>query len=614
MNGISHRFESRQVDLTCRVRSVALTIVGLAAGLTLLTGCMSSGKDAPANPYLNNDSGRTEIQTLRVFGDSYSVPSYIGTATWPRFVSAETSPALVDNYAIGGATAASTRASAFNRQLDSWSAGGAASAPRDLTVVYFGHNDIGRAGSGDNLGSAAAGYREGVSRLIDAGAAADDRRVFVTQIHDWSRNPGVPAALRDQVVAWNGFVASEANRNPNVIAVDLYTVFERLYNDPGRFGFTNVATVDAARASVDALYLDDLHFGPAGQRVIAKVFLHYLTRGWDWASRVDAGSAAAVQLENDINSGLLLANQQAATGEAPAWSLLPIGAHETSVVERLRRHALGLRNGALGDAQGNLPPGGMLLSYRLDGRAGAGDGPGQRLGVSVTHNHGPLNSRGPADWTHAETLTDSLGLHWQQDYGSLLGVTQLGFHAHRFEQHSSDRLLALTAENRDSGHSWRLSHRFSGGLDAGSVTVVPNLTLAYQQDTLHGGVMQSLYTSQVDFQRLSASHSVADLGLAVTFRPILFGNGRALHLAGTLNHEFGLHRDALEVRASEQRAPGIVQVDRVERDRLSRDHLGLSANLLLSDQLQLGLHVRVSHDRNIEDIATLSTMNAHYRF
>jgi len=608
---------SRQPVNRLRIIPAALA---LGVGIALLGGCISSGKDAPPNPYLRSDGGGVTVGTLRVFGDSYSVPSFSGTPTWPTFVAAETRAGQVDNQAIGGATAASMRPSAFNRQLDNWSTSGVPSGRRDMTVVYFGYNDIGRGGSGDNLAAASGGYREGVNRLINAGAAGDDRRIFLTRIHDWSRNPGVSDEVRGQVRAWNTFVAGEANRHPNVIAVDLYTFFERLYREPGRFGFQNVTTVDAGRSAIDALYLDPIHFGIAGQQAIARVYLHYITRGWDWASRVDAGEAAAVQLENDINSGLLLINHQHRSGLDSRISLVPVGARGATVVDRLNEHRQRLANTQVdGDGMVAHHPGnaasGFLLSYRL----GANDHrsltrPGNRIGLSVSSNQGQLNSVGPADWQHGESRTDSLGIHWQQDHGLLLGVTQLGFHAHTFEQLSSDNLLALSADNRDSGHSWRLSHRISGGLDTGPVTLVPNLTLAYQEDTLHGSVVESLYTSPVRFNPLHASHSLADLGVSIVVTPMSLGNGRTVQFSGSINQELGLHRDALNVQYSEQRMQDVVQSDQLDRGRLSRLHLSIGADLMITEQADIGLRVMQARDRNTDSISTLGTLNARVRF
>lgn len=608
-----------RLHVSNRLRIIPAALA-LGVGAALLSGCISSGKDAPLNPYLRSDGGGVTVGTLRVFGDSYSVPSFSGMPTWPTFVAAETRAGRVDNQAIGGATAASMRPSAFNRQLDNWSASGVSTGRRDMTVVYFGYNDIGRGGSGDNLSAASGGYREGVNRLINAGAAADDRRIFLTQIHDWSRNPGVSDGVRGQVRAWNAFVAGEANRHPNVIAVDLYTYFERLYREPGRFGFQNVTTVDAGRSSTDALYLDPIHFGIAGQQAIARVYLHYITRGWDWASRVDAGEAAAVQLENAINNGLLLINHQRDSGIDSPISLVPVGARGATVVDRLSEHRQRLANTQLdGDSIATDTPesaaSGFLLSYRLDGNDHRPTtSPGHRIGLSVSSNQGQFNGVGPADWRHGERWTDSLGVHWQQDHGAVLGVTQLGYHAHRFEQLSSDDLLALSADNRDTGQSWRLSHRISGGIDTGPVTLVPNLTLAYQQDTLHASVAESLYTSPVHFNQLRASHSLADLGLSIVARPMSLGNGRSLQFTGSINQELGLHRDTLDVQYSEQRMQDVVQSDRLDRGQYSRLHLSIGADLMVTEQADIGLRVMQARDRQTDSISTLGTLNARVRF
>lgn len=602
-----------------RTRALTTTIA-LLLGVSLVGGCVSSGKNAPPNPYLRSDTGAVTIGTLRVFGDSYSVPSFSGTPTWPTYLAGQTNAERIDNYAIGGAPAASVRGTAFNRQLDSWAARGSNTAARDHVVVYFGYNDLGRTGSGDNLASARAGYRTGVDRLINAGAASDDRRLFLTLIHDWSKNPGVNDGVRPQVIDWNNFIAGEANRNPNVIAVDLFTVFERLYDNPARFGFNNVTTVDLARSGSDALYRDALHFGTAGQQVISRVYLHYITRGWGWASRVNAGGAAAAQLNNDIDNGLLLINHRRQNGLDSPLGLVSIGTGNATVVDRIRQQSLRVRDQQLqGDHASTLREDaaatGFMMSYQLGNNRGlSSNGPGHRLGLAVARNQSQFNAAGPADWYHGETSTDSLVFHWQQDHSVLLGVTQLGFHSHTHDQLSSDNLLAFSADNRDTGRTWRLSHRISSGLDTGPVTLVPNLTLAYQADTLDSSVMQSLYTSPVSFGRLSASHSLADLGLSMMSNPIALGRDRHLQFTGSLNREFGIHQDALEVRSSEQRLPGVVQVDQLERNLLSRLHVSAGADLALTSHIHLGVQLTQMRDYNTNRNSTLGTLNARVNF
>ena len=156
------------------------------------------------------------------------------------------------------------------------------------------------------------------------GAADENRRLFVTQLHDWSKNPGVQDSTHDQVVAWNAYIAGIANSNPNIIAVDMYTAFERIFANPKAFGFNNVSTPDASRSAIDALFHDTTHFGTRGQTVIARVYEHYLTRGWEWSNTVAAGAESARRLGAEVDSGILAFNQRG-TPTAAGFNLIPIG-------------------------------------------------------------------------------------------------------------------------------------------------------------------------------------------------------------------------------------------------------------------------------------------------
>ena len=171
--------------------------------------------------------------------------------------------------------------------------------------------------SSQDLAAGRAGYRAGIDRLVAAGAAGSDRKLFVTLLTDWTRSPGISSDFRGRVDDWNGFVSGIANGNDNIIAVDLFTVFEKIYDDPGRFGFTNVSTADAGRSSTDALFFDQLHFGDRGQDIIARVYRHYLTRAWDWANTLDSGGSSARQLNRDIDNGLLVLGLDDTTADRP---------------------------------------------------------------------------------------------------------------------------------------------------------------------------------------------------------------------------------------------------------------------------------------------------------
>ena len=67
------------------------------AAAVLLTGCASSGSSAPTvtNPYSATGSstlGEVHVNTMRVFGDSYSDPSFTGSLGHHQLVPAAAGP------------------------------------------------------------------------------------------------------------------------------------------------------------------------------------------------------------------------------------------------------------------------------------------------------------------------------------------------------------------------------------------------------------------------------------------------------------------------------------------------------------------------------------------
>lgn len=293
--------------------SLKLSLCAMACAAALV-GCSSSPKGAPAksNPFNADGTGgssNVQINTLRTIGDSYTAEQNtvnFGGKNWTRELAGLVPTTRLENYSLGGATAQNGHAFSLSRQIDRANRSNGAYADKDLTIIYLGYNDIGRFGKTEASYAASRNdYRNGVDRLVASGAATDNNRLFVTQIHDWSRNPGVDPNTSNAVKNWNNFVAETANRHANVIAVDLYTVFAKVMENPSAFGFVNATDANPPRAASDYLFYDSLHFGNRGQELIARTYRHYLTRGWNWAHALSAGSAASNQLARDIQSGAL---------------------------------------------------------------------------------------------------------------------------------------------------------------------------------------------------------------------------------------------------------------------------------------------------------------------
>ena len=85
---------------------------------------------------------------------------------------------------------------------------GALRAPAgQRTVVYFGYNDIDQR---YDLGRSARALAAGVDRLIRGSANRDGRKLILTLVHDWGRNPNGVTAERARTATWNRHVRSIA--------------------------------------------------------------------------------------------------------------------------------------------------------------------------------------------------------------------------------------------------------------------------------------------------------------------------------------------------------------------------------------------------------------------
>ena len=567
-----------------------ITVVFLSA-CSGSSGGTKNGFSVP-NPYSQGGGvDDVRVNTLLVFGDSYSVPSFRGTPTWPAFLSGSGTASNVTNYAVGGARAAPTgQTRSFGQQVAAWLGSQRPIGDGDLTVAYFGYNDIGRRGNADGFAAARAGYEQTVAALIANGAASENRRLFVTQIHDWASNPGVPDGLRQQVVDWNAFVASQANANNNVTAVDLFTVFDRVRANPQQFGFANVTTVDASRAAIDALYLDDIHFGPKGQALIARTYRHYLTRAWDWSNRTRAGAESARKLGQDLDRGLL--NLHIASGGKPIEGLRVQGFGEMSADPLASRmdgqgvsgfdHPGAAQYGESGARESRST--GFMVDYVA---ARDGHGSGSRFGLSMAQYNGSLEARNFEGGDRTDYVSDAMALYWQRNAAGLLATTQLSFLRHEFDGRGSDDLLGLLAVNQGGGETWTLGQRISRPSEIRFATIVPWASLSYESHRLAPGTASSLYTSDVRFGGVRATDWIGQFGLDMQLNPIRFAGGKSLVLSGTVQYLTSLDRDQIDVAMIETAVPGVVQRERVGRDRMYQAGLGFGASLNLARDLDL---------------------------
>ena len=567
----------------------ALSAMTLAV-TALITGCASSGGSTPsvANPYSSSGGsslGEVHVNTMRVFGDSYSDPNFtnsIGTINWATQMQGRGTVTKSDIYAIGGARASYGEARAFDKQIDNWKNRGSAIADRDLTVVYLGHNDMGRNGSPDNnLTNAKKGYSDGVARLIAAGAAADNRRLFVTQLHDWGRGPGVSSLASQQVIGWNNYIASVANATPNVIAVDMYTVFQRVFNEPGKFGFNNVSTANPSRSATDTLYHDATHFGNRGQDIITRVYQHYLTRGWDWANSVSAGADSAGRINQDIDNGTLVLSMAEQKTLQPGFRLLPLGLREGDAFQ------FNARNSRVFQPFAQTPQGSAPTGLAFDMRVGSADNAqSSRMGIAVFQQDQAKYLSTTEMRNSKQYTSDAVSLYWNKPVSGWVMSSQVSHLDLKFASHAQDGLVRRTLENRQSGSTWSFENKIRYPMRGEFFSVTPWVSLTNQSHSLDPALTSTLYTTDVLFSSNRVNEWLSGIGVDLQTDPISLSGQRKLRFGGSLHHTSSLSRDTVTVSMRESGSPNVVQREIFPLSKVERTQLGLQATMDVARHLQ----------------------------
>ena len=596
----------------------SLTAIAAAA---LLTGCASSGSSTATvtNPYSATGSstlGEVQVSTMRVFGDSYSDPDYtstLGSINWAEQLQANGLVSENLNYAIGGARASSGEVRSFDQQIDT-ALSGTAIADGDLTVVYLGHNDIGRTGSPDNLVNSSADYLTGINELIAAGAADENRRIFVTQIHDWSRNPGVADSTASQVITWNTMIAGIANTHTNVIAVDMYTAFERIFTDPETYGFANVTTADSSRSSIDTLFTDSTHFGSLGQQVISNVYQHYLTRGWDWANSVSAGTDSAAQLNEDIDDGTLVLGTSFGntTGQALQYGfrLLPLGVKETNALSQSSSQTSQVfRPFSEQSAFSQSTPSGLALDFGL----GTSEKPSDaRIGVALFQYQQSTDLASAQDHQSRQYTSNALSAYAHQPFAGGILSSHVSHLNLDFTNQSQDDLVNLNLTNENTGDTWSMANKLRYPMRSGGFSITPWVSMTAQTHNLDAAQFSSLYTSDVKYSSSRMNELLTGLGVDIQSSPVFLNGGAQVQFGGSLNHTSSLYRDAITVSMEESNTAGFVQSEVFESEKINSTLLSLQANVLLNKRVRIS----ATYGTQLQDVKDTSSLAvlAHFSY
>jgi outer membrane lipase/esterase len=232
------------------------------------------------------------------------------------------------NYAFGGArTDSQSVPPGMRLQLASYVGAGGRFGSGDLVSILGGANNIFQglpiAGASSNptasIAPVANSAASDINFLVNSVASAGAGTILVTNLPKLSLTPqfrNTPAApLADfAVTTFNGAVATQivataaANRNTNIILMDLFKVGDLIAASPDRFGISNVTDacfngVTLCANSSGFFYLDGVHPTALGHRIIARLANDYLYYGDRGAVAAVVGETTYRHRETDLEFG-----------------------------------------------------------------------------------------------------------------------------------------------------------------------------------------------------------------------------------------------------------------------------------------------------------------------
>jgi phospholipase/lecithinase/hemolysin len=584
--------------------------VGLLAGVS---AAVLSFAGAPANaatysvlnPYVPTQSSydTLKIRRLITFGDSYSDPKFSTDKNWSEWLVSQGGISWYSTLAKEGATACNCVTNGvlntFQQQLNRWFNANPTYQYRDLTVVYFGQNDINRL---PDLTKAKANYESGIDQLIADGALGNKRRMLLTMVHNIARNPSHQARAANNTTIWNRHVAQVANERKDVIAVDLFTAFNKVYANPGRYGFVNVTTANATRSRTDYLYYDGNHFGQKGQLLISQVFKHYLTRGWDWANTLQTGSQTVARLNADIEAGRVF-RTSFADEQDPALAIVPFGALAVTDQTASWDAPVWARDGGTNLTEqpvDQAPDGGVGVKYKLDDSTDLAFLVAEYDDVSTGDNgFGDQENR---------TLSRSTGLVLGHKLGGLELTTSFLYSDDRHSRSSHDDFVDETNHADFGGNTMRLGQRFSYGIAASGVTWTPWVELSWQRQDVDEFTIADPYVSDVTYDAGAVEETSLGLGIAGSSDAIPVGEQGSLRLFGGIGYTHSLSMDDYQVAISEAAVANYTQQETVQRESIRSVNLNFGATWEASSSLALSAAYRM--DTPVQDGSVYQTQHA----
>ncbi|GBD42215.1 hypothetical protein HRbin39_01604 [bacterium HR39] len=355
---------------------------------------------------------------------------------------------------------------------------------------------------------------------------------------DYGRYPNVsdPPTRRTYTLDWANFLTDYGNAHVNFVPVDLFTFFERVFNEPSRFGLTNVTTPDPANAVGDhatALFYDDIHFGDKGHALIAALVEHYLSEAWDWANTLTHGPDTVAQLNRDIDDGLITAFARAdERGEA----LFAFGSAKAETPDVV---GLGLRQEAGARTFG--------VGWRLS----------PTLGVAVVQGRDTPAFRGETAGAVEGGRSDLHlgGVALVQDLGSGWGFdAALSWSREELERRRFDAFTASAVRGGTEIDGTHVRARLSGALELGGAWLRPWAGITVGRRSVDGYAMADPYVGIVRFGAVTLDERMLAAGADLAAPLVELGPGD-LWLHGSVRFEKDFGDDSVVLRITQGRFP-----------------------------------------------------------
>lgn len=545
-----------------------------------------------------------DADDLVVFGDSYSKLKRKAFPNWAEQLRDGGDVAGLTGFAVSGATATAASPKTFKQQISRFNGSGFSYSGDDLTVLYFGYNDI---DSVDSYTGSRAGYNGGLKALIQKGATADGRRMFVVMPHDWGSTPqyvGNPedrAEFRGKTITWNKYVAGLPRSYANVVAVDLFTFFDKVLADPQAYGLTNVTTADPGRSKTTALYDDPAHFGRRGQELIKQVMQQYLTRASNAANAMQTARSASADRTRDIEAGRSIALASLTDEQQLGLTAYPVG---QAPLPEADDDVDGSRTAFDQMYDPDRNDGGVGFEYGL--------GDGMRVGLVISdYSAGDRQDQG-SNISGSAVRSDAVSFLIENRLGAFQMTTRVDYSDEQHRKTDYDEVIGAGRAASFDGRTVSMAERIGRPIELERFTLTPWTELSYATQTVDSFTMSNPYLSDETYSVGTVSDTLAGLGLDLGLAPLSLGGERWLSLSGGVSYTHGLVQDDYRVRV-EEAAFGSVQEETIDRPDTRTFAFSLAGDIALGGTLSLGAQLRLDHDLNTGTEET-ARLGLSYRF